>query len=1075
MKRSPVVYALFFLSGISALVYEIVWTRMLTLVFGHTMYSVSIVLAAFMAGLGFGSYLWGHAIDRMFSVEGAGHHDPLLVYGKIEILIAATAAILSLLFANFASVYSWLIIWIPNHTVWIEAVKGVLAFALMFVPATLMGATLPIVSKYYVTDNTKLDSQVGYLYAINTLGAALGCLLTGFVLIDHMGVLQTALAASGMSLIAGIGAIRAYQEEGGTADFAFPRPAWPGLEWSREAALWMGVSCISGFTALAYETLWTRLLVFSISSTVYSFSMMLAVFLLGIVLGSLLAVPVTKRCTDLRKPLIVFQAGIGLYVIFSLYRVEGFLSAPWNSYNLENPVSAFLRYFKDSAALMLVPTMLLGVTFPILTRMQTKDHSRIGRGTGQIYAFNTLGAILGSLIAGFFLLPCLGSQKSLEIIAAMNLLLAVFLFVSGPYLSAPVRRGTAVVMAGLIVFVMVALPKDLLKKFFMRDSAGRRDAAQLLYFSEGLTDTVAVFRDNYGILDPDAKRLITNGISMSAANKIATRYMKLFAHIPILLTDHPDEVLVICFGTGQTVGAAGIHPAVKSVDAVDLSPGVVESGRVFSKENHDVLNNPKVHIILQDGRNHLLNTRKRYDVITAEPPPPRTAFTVNLYTKDYYEQARRRLKPGGIFAQWIPLHSQSGKEVDMHFRTFKDVFPHAIAWMSVANEILIIGSDRPIELDFRKIVERMREPVTRAALADIEIPNAHAFLANIWFLDNAVEKLGAGQPVISDNRPRIEFYLGLPPVIGTDGLERIILNRSPFDAVADRIKNMSDAERGKFRDYYQAMDLYQRGVAGNNRKLLMEAISLADGNNLFRYHLQADRAQIARLEEQALGDLDDTQALLNLGHAHYQIGDYEQSLEYFEAARKKDPKSAIVDLYMGYDYLELGRLEEAKTAFQSAVKKDTRYLRNAMQELGFIDLLSKLEQDRHNTGLILSVAQFYNIKSDYRQSLKYSLEILEKDPLHEKALQSVIISYRGLGEPREVFAYGIQYETANPDDINFQYVMAEMHIKTLQCDKAVLRLEQILKKDDNFQNAPKLLEQCQKQLKAEEVSPDLHE
>ena len=196
------------------------------------------------------------------------------------------------------------------------------------------------------------------------------------------------------------------------------------------------------------------------------------------------------------------------------------------------------------------------------------------------------------------------------------------------------------VLAGIILTINMGMPSDLLDQFFMRDSTGRKDIRRLLFFEEGLTDTVAVFGDNYGILDPEAKRLVTNGFSMSAVNFIASRYMKLLAHIPILLKDDPEDILVICFGTGQTTGAAAAHPKVKAVDSVDLSESVVKAGSIFSPQNYNALKYKKVNIILQDGRNHLLTTQKMYDVITSEPPPPRTAFTVNLYTKKYYEMAR---------------------------------------------------------------------------------------------------------------------------------------------------------------------------------------------------------------------------------------------------------------------------------------------------------------------------------------------------------------------------------------------------------------------------------------------------
>ncbi|MZH46738.1 MAG: spermidine synthase, partial [Nitrospinae bacterium] len=577
MRQSRIVYFLFFISGITALTYEIVWTRMLTLVFGHTVFSVSVVLAAFMAGLGLGSYLFGHAIDRLHETNGSNSSgnasSALLAYGWIEILIFASGALLSLLFANFSEFYASLHSFIPESVPLQNFIKILFSFGMMLIPTTFMGATLPIISKYCVTDDNKMGAQISLLYALNTLGAALGCLITGFFLMGTFGVLQTVLLAAGANLLIGLSALSIYLEGSPGANWKFwlPPIRIPQLNLNSDQKLWVTISFICGFTALAYEVLWTRLLVFSIASTVYSFSMMLTVFLLGIFLGSLLLIPLSSRIHNIRTALIVLQASTGLYVIGSLYGIESILSSPWNGYNLTQPTDAFLRYFKDSAGLMLVPTLLLGMCFPLLIKVVSGGHQNVGKATGQIYSANTLGAIFGSLCAGFLFLPKLGSQVSLTLVATLNLLTTVLLFRTGDYMGQAVRKGLTVVFVALVLFINMAIPYDLLNPFFMRDSAGKRNLKKLIYFEEGLSDTVAVFKDDYGILDPTAKRLITNGISMSASNLIATRYMKLFAHVPILLVDKPDDVLVVCFGTGQTTGAAGLHPRVKTVDSLELS------------------------------------------------------------------------------------------------------------------------------------------------------------------------------------------------------------------------------------------------------------------------------------------------------------------------------------------------------------------------------------------------------------------------------------------------------------------------------------------------------------------------
>ena len=1035
---------------------------MLTLVFGHTVFSVSVVLAAFMAGLGFGSYLFGHAIDKLSANSTDSSSTALLVYGWIEILIFVSGGLLSLIFANFAEVYSLFHSFLPESPALQNFLRVVFSFTLMLIPTTFMGATLPLISKYCVTDDKRIRKQVSLLYALNTLGAAFGCLITGFFLMGAFGVLQTVLMAATGNLIIGISALSIYKENGGIVKFSLPKIRLPRMGWTPEQKFWMGISFICGFTALAYEVLWTRLLVFSIASTVYSFSMMLTVFLLGIFLGSLLLIPFSSKIKNSHTILMVLQGGIGIYVIGSIYGIESILSPPWNAYNLGNPAMAFWNYFRDSAALMLVPTLLLGMCFPLLIQLIANKHENIGQATGQIYAANTMGAIFGSLFSGFLFLPHFGSQASLTLVATINLFIMVLLFRTGDYLTLTIRKAMTMVFVALILFINMTIPNDLFNSFFMRDSAGKRNINKLIYFEEGLSDTVAVFKDEYGLLDPSAKRLITNGISMSASNMIATRYMKLFAHVPILLVDKPDDVLVVCFGTGQTTGAAGIHPRVKTVDSLELSSSVINAGKMFADQNHDVLSNPKVNFVIQDGRNHLLTTHKFYDVITSEPPPPRTAFTVNLYTREYYELQKRKLKPGGISAQWIPLHSQGEEEVAMHFKTFQSVFPYTMGWLSVANEILIIGSDQPIKIDFNKLNERLQEPEIKKALKDIEIPDIFSFLSNIWLLNEQVVKLGEGYPLITDNHPAIEFYLELGNVIGIPGQERYVFNRARFDDVAKQITNLSEENRQKLKIHYDAMDLYQRGVMYSNRGQLLKAMTLVEDDDLFRYHLQADRKQMQRLAQLIKEEPDNLKYMLNLAHSFYQIGNYEQSMRILQLVLEKNPNLSFANLYMGYNLLESGKKEEALIFFQNTAKYDPQQISTVMREIGLVSLLKEVEKNPQDPVLLRSLAEFYNLKKEYLKSLEYSLALLQEDQMNLKVLQSIVKSYRGLGEAKEVLMYGGRYNLIDPDEIHLQFMMAEIFTLLNKCTKALPLLEKVIKKDDSYRNAWELKETCQK-------------
>ena len=359
----------------------------------------------------------------------------------------------------------------------------------------------------------------------------------------------------------------------------------------------------------------------------------------------------------------------------------------------------------------------------------------------------------------------------------------------------------------------------------------------------------------------------------------------------------------------------------------------------------------------------------------------------------------------------------------------------------------------------------MAEPSVAQALRDIYIPDATHLLSNIWFLEEEMQRLSATQPLITDNRPRIEFYLDYGKVIGSAGLERLVFNRTPVEDVVRRISGMEYADAKNFKQQYRAMGLYQRGVMYSNRGLLLEAIQLSGSGDLPRYHLQAGRDQIERLQAQRKQDPDNLELLLNLGHAFYQIGEYARSVEYLERALAREPKQGFANLYLGYNLIELEQWSEARKKLESAAKNDMRQLRTIMQEIALIELIGQSKESPEDLSLLNALAKFYNMKKDYGRSLVYSSRVLENDAMNEEALQSALFSYRGRGEPREVIGAGIRYEMVKPDDIHFQFILAEVYTKTLRCDRAVPYLEKVLKVDDTYPKAQKLMNHCQRNVK----------
>lgn len=388
--------------------------------------------------------------------------------------------------------------------------------------------------------------------------------------------------------------------------------------------------------------------------------------------------------------------------------------------------------------------------------------------------------------------------------------------------------------------------------------------------------------------------------------------MTLLSYIPLLLNEDPKDVLVICFGTGLTSGAAGVYPGIDSVDAVDISPGVFIAAELFSDTNYDAVTNPKIHKIIQDGRNHLLTTSKTYDVITAEPPPPTNAGAVNLYTKEYYELTKKALNPGGIVSQWIPLHSQTETHIYEHFRTFLDSFPYVMSWYPTKQELILIGSNDPINLDFRKIEKRLKHPVVNEVMRKIKFENPFTLLGSIWFLENELENMGSKQTFITDNNPSLEFFLNSTDVISRESIYKFLKNRTSFDTVFTKVKNVASADKEIFKSFWDqrinaeiAEDMFELGVQYLNKKNLREAIE--------------------KFEEAVKLNPSFVLAHYFLGNVLAKNGDLKKAESHLRSAIKLKPDYASAYNDLGNILTAQGNLEDALAQYITAIEKKPNY------------------------------------------------------------------------------------------------------------------------------------------------------
>ncbi|MGW8466422.1 fused MFS/spermidine synthase [Pseudomonas sp. CLCA07] len=726
---------LLFVSGAAALVYQVLWIKQLSLVVGVEVYAITTGISAFFAGLALGGLLFGRWADRL--------KQPVLLYAGLEVLVAVLGVGATFAMSMAASPFAWL----EQH---VGLLAWVLPFALVGIPALLMGGTLPVLVRSLASDPQHLGKAGGQLYAANTAGAIAGTLLAAFVLIATLGVRGSALAAAMLNLLAAVGALWFQRHRPVPVEAAVKHHAATTPD---RLALWL--YSIAGGVALGYEVVWSQSIVQFMSTRTYAFAVVLATYLTGLFIGSVL---LARRVDRLRDPWGVFGlliAGAGLIALLEvafLGRWLVFLQSQAEMVALALGGSELLgmsaRFAVAALSIVFVPTLLLGAAFPLALRLSVGPE-RVGRDVGAVVAFNTLGGIIGVMLCGFLLIPLLGLVRTLGLLAIVAAGIGYFSVRKGHHVKKGRRQG--VVAIGLLsVIVAVFTPVDKLASLL----PGARNGT-LAFYEEGRGGTVAVVTQGKG--QKTFQRLYIQGVSNTGDAMPSLRYMRIQALLPLLIHNgEPRSALVIGFGTGITAGALTRYPGLEHRVVAELLPSVVNAAPLF-KGNFNAAADPTVDVRLRDGRQELLRSPQHYDLITLEPPPPSAAGVVNLYSRDFYQLAASRLEKKGLVAQWLPLPTQNIDDSRSLVRSFLDVFPYATLWTSEFHEMLLVGSMEPIELDAAKISQRFQQETVRSTLQDVGIGSAAALLAT-WVTDRAgLERFAADALPVTDDQPRIEY------------------------------------------------------------------------------------------------------------------------------------------------------------------------------------------------------------------------------------------------------------------------------------------------------------------------------
>ncbi|MEX1173127.1 MAG: fused MFS/spermidine synthase [Chloroflexota bacterium] len=734
------ILAIFVLSGAAGLVYEIVWSRQLVLVFGNTTQAVSTILTGFFGGMAIGAAIGGRIADRVRS--------PLRMYAVLELVLVAVVLVTPLTFdlihEAYRGVYPAL-----EGTPWIGVVRLVLAVIAISPATILMGATFPSLMRYLTAD-ASLSRSFGRLYAANTIGAILGTLAAGLVLIEILGLSGALAVGAAGSLVSGLAALaldRRAQRPASTAAPTPPPPRAPSGAGAVRVQLALVVAFMSGVTSLGYQVTWTRLLASGTGNTTYVFTMILATFLAGIALGALIHNLGVSRLGRPVRVLAVSQALVAVLAVLGLV----FVLVQPEALTPSRPLDTLVALAASTFIVVLPVTIVLGIAFPTASALLRGEAETAGRESGSLLAVNTTGAIIGSLLIPFVLMPLIGSPWIVVMLAAGNGILAIALALADRPRSMPV---VAVGLTALAIVVVMAL----------RPGAVSQPNEALIQINggtifESAEDEIASVQAGQVGSTPE---LWVAGTSMT----LLTVDAHLMPILPLMARPQAERALVVAFGMGTSFRTALV--AGLQTDTVELVPSVVRMFRYYHPDAERVLADPRGRVIVADGRNHLELTTERFDIIVTDPPPPIESSGASVISsREYYETGLAHLVPGGIMMQWVPYGAPEAEFRD-HVRTFAAVFPEITIIRGAGGYgVYMLGSERPIVIDD----EAIRTTLARPGVLD-DISSAYDSPADTvdgwvdvirrqrWLDDGAAVRAYAGDgPLVTDDRPLPEYFL----------------------------------------------------------------------------------------------------------------------------------------------------------------------------------------------------------------------------------------------------------------------------------------------------------------------------
>ena len=908
-----------------------------------------------MGGLALGSFAGGKIIDREFN--------PLAAYALLEAGIGIYCLLLPFLIDLCFPIFQWIYLNLGNSYTQTSLVRFSVCFALLIIPATFMGATLPVLSKFVSREENFIGKDVGTLYSINTFGAVVGAWASAFLFMRLFGVKATIAITAALNISISL-----------IIYFLFKPPLkvrLPYLETSpqkkgnslQSSEIFILLSfAFSGLTALVYQVAWTRILSLLLGSSVYAFSLILSVFILGLALGTVTASRFLDRFSDLIKNYGLIQMVIGFS---SLFIIPLFGLIPFvNRWIYENWSQQF--QFMQGAnfliifGLLIVPTFFMGAQFPIVIKVLAKKLETIGQNVGRVYASNTIGAIIGSFLAGFVLVPTLGLQTTILSAVFFNVLLGILLLVLGTSIS---FNWKMYVLPGVFILCVVIAnsiaPWDksvISSGSFMPYRIGDLREAELkknkiLYFKEGMHTTVTTELSTSGNIF-----LRVNG-KTDASLALDMRTQLLSGYLPMLFHPNPKSALVVGHGSGITLGAVEQFP-VNKINLVEISPAVIEGSRFFDPFNHYSLNDKRLSILLEDGRNHISLSKSNYDVIVSEPSNPWISGVGALFTVDFFEFLKKRLNPGGLACIWVHTN-MSPDNFKSIVRSFTEKFPFVTMWESIAgDDYLLIGSEQDFRLSFEKAQRLLGNEIAGKDLAKIGIRTVPDLMSLMIMSRPNLLEFSKKAPLHTDDNSLLEF--DAPEYVYKDERDVLVRQLTPYINLRPEFVEFENAE-----------------IMVQVKKRLSE--------------LKRSESQIEEIKREAR-----LETLLEKAEAAYNIGDITQALAFYKKVLVENPQHILAKTNIGNIYQELKLTEEAEKAYLEALTTNPFYIFGSLNlarlyvfsgqpDKAIRVIKSTLEWYRGDHELSLFLGLAYAFKKDAKRAIKEFKASLRWEPNYSLA------------------------------------------------------------------------------------------